>query len=53
MFKGATNPYVIDCGIRMASSVTIIGGMIDEYLNICEVEVLSSRPPGRLDITVE
>jgi hypothetical protein len=46
LYKEGVNPYTIECGSHMARQITVVGGAVDGYLTLCEVEVFSSNPPG-------
>ena len=43
-----TNPYRIECGTVLARNVTLVKEFTDRLngLVLCEVEVLSRKPPG-------
>ena len=45
-YKEGTNPYVIEWGTQRAKEITIVGGEVDGYLTLCEVQVFSSNPPS-------
>jgi hypothetical protein len=45
-YKEGVNPYTIECGSHLARLITVVGGAVDGYMTLCEVEVFSSNPPG-------
>ena len=45
-YAEGVNPYTIECGSHTARVVTVVGGSVDGWLTLCEVEVFSSNPPG-------
>ena len=45
-YSPGTNPYKIQCGSHKVQEIKIVGGELDGYLTLCEVQVFSRTPAG-------